>query len=199
MTEKCPTCSKPYGKRKRCYSCNGRKRSGEERACRQCGKSRWVQRSALRRGEGTFCSVECKASAHRGVTPPRAKHPPYLRADGYRLVYTGSRRRELEHRMVMAQALGRPLSSSEQVHHLNGDRADNRLENLVLLTASEHQALHDALGTHIQRVARRVELKCVACGMTYTRKRSRASESSYCSNNCKLPAMRAARRRKTEE
>lgn len=56
--------------------------------------------------------------------------------NGYRVIYR-DRKKIFEHRYVMEQALGRKLLPGENVHHKNGVRHDNRLENLELWVISQ--------------------------------------------------------------
>ena len=58
-------------------------------------------------------------------------------ADSYGYAY--------EHRLVVAARLGRPLDRAEHVHHVNGDEGDNRSENLVLVTLSQHRRIHNLI------------------------------------------------------
>ena len=56
--------------------------------------------------------------------------------DGYRKVKTETGW-QAEHRIVMERHLGRSLLAGETVHHINGDRLDNRIENLELWVKSQ--------------------------------------------------------------
>jgi hypothetical protein len=57
--------------------------------------------------------------------------------DGYVRVFLPGRRVKYQHRMVMEESLGRELLAHENVHHINGVREDNRLENLELWSTSQ--------------------------------------------------------------
>jgi len=107
--------------------------------CLVCGK-KWLGIARLRR----FCSQKCVS---QGQYNGRWKGGRRTNADGYMLVYApghpkATRNFILEHRVVMEQHLGRLIKTHEDVHHINGDRADNRMANLQLMSKSEHGALH---------------------------------------------------------
>src|SRR5580765_1539072 len=110
-----------------------------ERSCPVCGTGFRVYPSQIRKGEGTYCSRACSnpARGRAGTANGNWRGGRFTRSDGYVAVRVDGTYR-LEHDIVIERQLGRRLLKHEQVHHLNGKRADNRPENLRLVDWASH-------------------------------------------------------------
>jgi hypothetical protein len=91
----------------------------------------------------------------------------------------------LEHRIIMENGIGRLLLDSEIVHHIDGNKKNNVIENLEITSASEHSTLHGKYN-----IKKMVELKCPWCKnlfITEKRKSFLAKKTEYtcCSRGCR--------------
>ena len=91
----------------------------------------------------------------------------------------------LEHRVVIENHIGRLLKEDEVVHHKDGNKKNNSIDNLELMLDYEHSRHHGVEnGTHM------VELRCVECGCIFHRYRRQThlikKNNTYtaCSRSC---------------
>lgn len=106
----------------------------------KCGAERKVRGTALKTGVSTSCGCMIKRNygeKHAGWKGGRRK------LNGYVLIRKKQPNNNTtgyisEHRDIMSNHIGRPLKKGELVHHKNGIKDDNRLENLELLTYANH-------------------------------------------------------------
>ena len=132
-----------------CYRLYQRK-DMKEFNCDFCGKSIIVDRINQRKQEHHFCNCDCwgkwQSINKCGENHPTWKGGRSITAYCYVEIYspkhpncTKHRGYVREHRLVMEKHLGRYLTKDELVHHLNGIKDDNRIENLGLVTKHTHE------------------------------------------------------------
>ncbi len=139
--------------------------------CPRCNKRRWVADSTIYTklkksqqyiGYCHWCAGKVKGEFYRGERSSQWKGGRSVRPNSYVYLCISPEHKFAcmrqvagqvpEHRLVMAEALNRPLESWEMVHHKNGIKGDNRIGNLKLVNRCSHKT---------------AELICPHCGKAY--------------------------------
>lgn len=137
----CPGCSRSHSNRSYNRVCSRCQHERRKHPCARCANPC--------DGRADLCN-RCAPAEHLKLKT--RGQPTFHKPSGYWLVKVpeddpmasmrNSQGYVRQHRLVMADLIGRPLTPEEQVHHINQDRGDNRPENLQLMSVREHNAHH---------------------------------------------------------
>lgn len=121
--------------------CNG------QPACPVCGSTKNIITYPYSKFLGLCrkCMYDRRKSYNDKEIHEVVRNDGYVYIHGYPLKgYKGYRRTDgiPKHRYVMEQFLGRPLKSSEVVHHIDGNKLNNDISNLQLMTQGKHASIH---------------------------------------------------------
>ncbi len=138
--------------------------------CPSCGIQRWLSLRISNRTGFSRCNHCCGVETNTAGYLPHGKmennprwkggrntkgHYVYIRLydnDPYFCMAIHSKNgggEILEHRLIMARHLNRVLASQEHVHHINGNKHDNRIENLELVSRNNHH-LYNVMCSHCE-------------------------------------------------
>lgn len=99
----------------------------QEVECDWCGNIFLKKGSDIKRSKHNYCSQECSRSFVRWTG--KTNRSP--KVNGVEI-----------HRAIMEDFIGRDLHSDEEVHHIDFNHSNNKINNLVILSKSKHAAIH---------------------------------------------------------
>jgi len=117
------------------------------KVCPQCGV-----RFTPRKPTSKYCSRDCSWANNGKSQGQDTDHEIWwVNSKGYiegRIWRNGIIRRIKQHTYIMERHLGRQLGKNEEIHHINGVKTDNRIENLEIVKHGEHSTLHNLSRVH---------------------------------------------------